>query len=367
MQAYGKEKGELMANKFIVAHIVPTGVKASIGGYVGDATPATNMIASIADKVISHPNVINGVALNVALSNVMYVEGYSLDAFFKGEVRLQEVESNKIGVIIDSGMDEESYELAMNTINAMRAVAGVKIAGIFRTDKNVDARAIKLRNGSFIGEISNENVLLKACKKAIKNDADALALSMSIKIDMKDLKRYFMGKGANPYGGTEAIISHIVSKRFSVPCAHAPLLSKFEIYEETHSGIVDPRAAAEAIGPAYLGCVLQGLSKAPRIIRAKKSTAQGGGDVYGVKDVDAIVLPYSCMGNVPVLAAQKYSIPIIAVKENKTVMKMSPSKLNLKNVYVAENYWEVGGILACMKEGIDPLKLRRPLRRLNVK
>ena len=66
-----------MANQFIVAHIIPTGVKADIGGYVGDATPATNVIAAIADKVISHPNVVNGVALNLARKNVLYVEGYA--------------------------------------------------------------------------------------------------------------------------------------------------------------------------------------------------------------------------------------------------------------------------------------------------
>lgn len=356
-----------MANKFVVAHIVPTGVKASIGGYVGDATPATNMIASIADKVISHPNVVNGVALNVALANVLYVEGYALNSFFCRKIKLQEVESNKIAVVIDHGMDKESYDLAINTINAMRTVAGVDVIEVLKTRENVDARAIKLDNGAFVGEIRNEEVLLDACKRAVNEGADALAISLSIKIDMNDLKTYFSGKGANPYGGTEAIISHIVSKEIGVPCAHAPLLSRHEIYKETHSGVVDARAAAEAIGPAYLGCVLQGLSRAPRLIRTRKDAVQGGGDMYSVKDVDAIVLPYSCMGNAVVLSAQKYSIPIIAVKENKTLMNVTPDKLGLKNVHIVQNYWEAAGMLACMKEGIDPYEVRRPLRRLNVK
>ena len=355
-----------MSNEFVVAHIIPTGVKADIGGYVGDATPATNMIASIADKVISHPNVVNGVALNVARGNVLYVEGYSLDRFFRGEAGLQEVEGNRIGVVLDSGMEKESYDLAVNTINAMRTVAGVDIAGIFKTERNIDARAIKTKEGAFVGEISNEDVLLNACRRALGHGADALAISLSIKIGMGDLKRYFAGRGANPYGGTEAIISHVVSKEFSVPCAHAPLLSSYEIYRETHAGVVDARAAAEAIGPAYLGCVLKGLSKAPRIIEGNKGV-QGGGSKYFVRDVDAVVIPYSCMGGIPALAAQKWGIPIIAVKENTTVMGATPEKLGLDNFIVAQNYWEVGGVLAAMREGISPHELRRPVRKLKIK
>ncbi|MCX8199854.1 MAG: DUF3326 domain-containing protein [Candidatus Micrarchaeota archaeon] len=360
-----------MANQFIVAHIVPTGVKADIGGYVGDATPATNMMASIADRVISHPNVVNGVALNVAKRNVLYVEGYSLDKFFKGEVALREVERNRIGVVLDKGMEKESYDLAINTINAMRTVAGVEIAGVFKTKEAVEARAVKTRSGSFVGEITNEEPLLEACQLAISKGAQALAISLSIKINMKDLKAYFQGKGANPYGGTEAIISHLISAKFGVPAAHAPLLSKYEIYKETHSGRVDPRAAAEAIGPAYLGCVLQGLDRAPRLIPLSRDDislhragAEGGISVW---DVDAVVMPYTCMGGIPALAAQKWKIPIIAVKENTTVMKATPEKVGLKGVIAAQNYWEVGGILAAMKEGIDPAELRRPVSQISTK
>ena len=168
---------------------------------------------------------------------------------------------------------------------------------------------------------------------------------------------YFKGKGPNPYGGTEAIISHYLSMKLGIPCAHAPLLSSKEIYKETHSGIVDPRAAAEAIGPAYLGCVLQGLSNAPKLV----PLGSCGSEDITYKDVDAIVLPYSCMGGVPALSAQKFGIPLIAVKENKTVMKLTPEKMGFKNVFIAENYWEAVGILAAMSEGIDPAELRRPV------
>ncbi|WP_347272737.1 DUF3326 domain-containing protein [Candidatus Kuenenia sp.] len=347
-----------MANQFVVAHIIPTGVGADIGGYVGDATPATNMIASIADKVISHPNVVNGVALNLAGRNVLYVEGYSLDRFFKGEAELKEVEKNKIGVVLDKGIETEGYDLAVNTINALRTVGGVEIVCVLKTKEETMTQAVKTKSNSFVGEIEHEQTLIEACREAIKQGAQALAISLNIKIDMKDLKAYFDGKGANPYGGAEAVVSHLVSATFGLPAAHAPLLSKYEIYRETHSGTVDPRAAAEAIGPAYLGSVLRGLDRAPRLVTQ-------GGDVR-VDDVDAIILPYTCMGGIPALAAQKWGIPIIAVKENTTVMKATPDILRMKNVVVAENYWETGGILAAMKEGIDPLELRRPVKKLTI-
>lgn len=346
--------------KFVAVQIVPTGVAAEIGGYVGDATPATNALASACDILIAHPNVVNGVSLDVARQNVLYVEGFTLDEFLRGRIGLREVRSNKIGVVLDKGMDKESYALALNTIDAIRTVKGVEIIGFVETSEHVDARAVKTSKGAFVGEIHNEKALLDACRKLLNDGAQALALSVAIKTSEKDLRAYFRGKSANPYGGTEAIISHLISKEFRVPCAHAPLLSKREIYKETHSGIVDPRAAAEAIGPAYLGCVLQGLSKSPKIIELQACAS----DDLTVELVDAIIIPYSCMGGVPALAAQKQNIPIIAVKENKTVMKATPEKLKMKNIILVENYWEAVGILACMREGIDAKELRRPIEKV---
>ena len=44
---------------FNVVLLVPTGVGAEIGGHSGDATPAARLIASVCDKLIVHPNVVN--------------------------------------------------------------------------------------------------------------------------------------------------------------------------------------------------------------------------------------------------------------------------------------------------------------------
>jgi hypothetical protein len=69
-----------------VAHIVPTSVGASIGGFAGDAAPATRLLASVSDKLITHPNVVNASDILSVSSNTIYVEGSFLDT----TVRLSE-------------------------------------------------------------------------------------------------------------------------------------------------------------------------------------------------------------------------------------------------------------------------------------
>ncbi len=302
-------------NKFIAIQIVPTGVGAAIGGFVGDATPATNVIASIADTIITHPNVVNGVTMELARKNSLYVEGYTLDRFFKNEIVLREVRSNKLGVIIDKGYEnKKSFDLLINTIDAIRTVKGVNVIDYIETKKPVGGKAVKTKTNSFVGKIKDARVFLNPARKLLKAGANAIAVSTRIKVKPKDFNLYIKGKGACPYGGAEAIISHTISKVFNIPSAHAPMLSLKEIKMEMFSGIADARAGAEAMGPAYLGCVLQGLHNAPQPISIKKKKASD----ISLKDVAVVILPYSCMGGIPGLSAQKNKIPIIAVKENKT-------------------------------------------------
>lgn len=128
------------------------------------------------------------------------------------------------------------------------------------------------------------------------------------------------------------------------------------------NGVVDPRAGAEAMGPAYLGCILQGLHRAPQPIGRKNAES----DDVVLEDVAALVCPADAMGGLPMLVANEKNIPIIGVKENKTVLKVSPKELDLKNVFVVENYWEAAGILAALKDGIEPHAVRRPFPKLHM-
>jgi hypothetical protein len=350
-----------MDDRFIVAHVVPTGVGAEIGGYVGDATPATNMIAAIADRVIAHPNVVNAVTMNLANGSVLYTEGFTLDRFFLGETALREVIANRVGVVIDCGFSEkEDIDMAINTINAIRTVKGVNVIDYTLSNVPVGGRAVKNSSGAFVGEIDDENTFLGPAGKLVEAGAEAIAVTTAITINRKDLELYFRGKGPNPYGGTEAIISHTISRRYGIQSAHAPLLTMKEMKTEMFSGVIDPRAGAEAISPAYLGCVLQGLHNAPRPVPVREAHDH---DIM-LKDLSALVLPASCMGGIPAMSCEKNGIPIIAVEENKTLMKVTAKKLGFRNVIRAGNYLEAAGILTCLKEGIDPRMVRRPVSKL---
>lgn len=352
----------LLSEKFIAVHIVPTGIGASIGGFVGDAVPATNLLASIAEHLIVHPNVVNGVALNLMSPNCYYVEGFFLDSFFLEKIALRPVLSNKIGIVLDTGCkDKEALDLAVNTIDAIRTNEGVQVLEVLLTEKPVGGKSLRTSSGAFLGTVANVEAFVKPALKLKEKGAEAIALATYITAEKKHLKLYFKGKSPNPYGGLEALISHTASFKTGLPCAHAPLVSSKEIREFMFSGIVDPRAAAEAIGPAYLGCVLQGLRKAPQAV----SPAKAEDSDLKLEDVKAIVCPADAMGGIPMLACEKKGIPIIGVKENKTVLKVSAKPLGLKNAIIVDNYLEAAGVLACLKEGIDIKSIRRPFPKLH--
>lgn len=54
----------LSCSPFGVVHIVPTGIRCEFGGFAGDATPVTNLLASTADFLVTHPNAVNASDLN---------------------------------------------------------------------------------------------------------------------------------------------------------------------------------------------------------------------------------------------------------------------------------------------------------------
>ena len=79
-------------------------------------------------------------------------------------------------------------------------------------------------------------------------------------------------------------------------------------------------------------------------------------------DVSCLVIPDGCIG-LPTLAALEQGIKVIAVRENKNIMKNDLSELPwaTDQFYFAKNYWQVSGILNSIKAGIDPKTVRRPL------
>jgi len=308
---------------FVTAFIVPTGIQASVGGYLGDATPFANRIAALSNFTITNPNVVNGGVLNLMAGNILYTEGTVMDMLFRGETALKpHGEKNRIGVVIEKTKDRGALALIHNTISAMRAVGGVEVVGAEQTEGRIGARAY-IKGGVAHGDIRDLSPLDETIKTLIKTGAQTIALSAEIRADKKLWETYFRGGGPNPVGAIEAVISHYVVDKYRIPAAHAPLVRKRDWPMNLRDTRVFWRAGAEAISPAYLGCVLLGLSRAPYLCRPLEKGA------IGVDDISALVMPYSSCGGIPVFECADRGIPIIAVKEIRTNLNVTPRSIGI--------------------------------------
>lgn len=333
---------------FTVVSIIPTGVGAAVGGFAGDGTPATNLLAAACDRLITHPNAINGAAFYHASRNVLYVEGAALDAFCRGELALREVASNRIGLLLDAGIRAivpDPLPDLWNAVESCRRVGGVAIPAIAWTDGPVGARVVLAPDGTSHGEVARPEAVLAGARALLAEGVEAIALACALEgAGARAVEAYQRGAAPDPIGGLEAILSHLVVTELGVPCAHAPVEAFPEVRQR-----VDPRAAAEELSPSYLPCVLFGLARAPRYV----PRADAGPWDLTFDRVDAVVAPAGCLGGVSVLAAVARGLTVIAV-ENPTALAVTASSLGLPGVIPAGSYAEAAGLLLALRHGIAP-------------
>ena len=362
-----------------VVLIVPTGVGASIGGFAGDALPVARAIAQISDTLITHPNVLNGAQLYWPIPNALYVEGYALDKFAAGCWGLQPVHQNRIGLILDAGIEPDLQLRHLQAVDAARATLGLNITDWVLTDRPLQVELRISQSGASWGTIGNPDSLLRAAEKLIKQArVEAIAVVARFPDDEGSLalENYRRGKGVDPLAGAEAVISHLVVRTFKIPCAHAPALSALPL--DPH---LSPRSAAEEIGYTFLPCVLAGLGKAPQFVTPTVGQAScvsqllGGQDAHPTREkfyanrrdfesqglwadrVDAVVIPATACGGSAILSLSgRSSVQIIAVGDNKTQMQATPEKLGIKALQV-NSYLEAIGVLVAKRAGISPASL----------
>ena len=163
----------------------------------------------------------------------------------------------------------------------------------------------------------------------------------------------------NPWGGVEAILTHAISLRYKVPAAHSPMFESREI-AELDLGVVDPRMAAEVISVTFLQSILRGLQHSPHLVDIRDPAGQ---TTLTVEDVACLVIPEGCLG-LPTLAALAQGVTVIAVRENRNIMRNELGALPWREgqFYTVDNYWEAAGVLAALRAGLDPVSVRRPLR-----
>ena len=308
----------------IGAFIIPTGVGASIGGFAGDGSKWARKLAKYC-KLIVNPNVVNAACFSGITENMLYVEGHSLDEFFKGKCKLKETSNNKIGVVFDKSISQDALNVHLNTINAVKTVYDIDIIGYEITEDEVGVEFFVDKSGASMGNIKNLSTIKNAAEKLLTRGADAIAIVCNFPEEQGD--DYANGIGVDPVGGVEAIISHYISKELKIPCAHAPAFKNLDI----ETKLVDSRCSAEYITPTFLPCILIGLAQAPLI-----SYAEG----ISVDDVDFLAVPYDSLGGIPMLEMSKLNKKIYVIKENNTVLDVSPEKISIK-CDIIETYEEL--------------------------
>jgi hypothetical protein len=346
-------------SKFTTVLIVPTGIGAEVGGHAGDATPVARLLGSVADTLVTHPNVVNASDINEIPENGLYVEGSLLTRMLMGTIGLQPVRTNRILAIIDEHEDPKFTADAINSVNAARATLGTSIPTVVRLDPPLAMSAEFSASGRAMGRIEAAQHLLQVIDENV-GDFDAIALSTQIRVPLNYHVDYYEQRGEmiNPWGGVEAILTHGISTLYGMPSAHAPMLESEEV-ADLDLGLVESRMASEAISIAFFICALKGLQRAPRVVTDPAVLQTPG--VLSAEDVSCLVIPDGVLG-MPVIAALEQRIPVIAVRESANLMRNDLTVLPWApgQLHIVENYWEAAGVMAALKAGLDPAAMRRP-------
>jgi len=346
--------------KNAVLNIIPTGIGCSIGGFAGDAAPAANLLAETTDYLITNPNTVNASNfVNLQNRNILYTDGYSIDRFCSGATDLFIPRANRIGLIVEK-TDERSVNTIFNIVNTVRAVHGVNITDVVVTEEKIGGRCQENGSKGFVGTVDNPSVLLSACEKLVKRGVNAIAVTTNISdLPLHDYAKHFDGQYPNPIGGVEAIISYLITNHFNLPSAHAPLLNIKQL--DLRHPVVDARSAGEFASESGLACILVGLKNAPQLTQSADTNIA---DVININNLSAVVTPASCLGGIPAIFARERNIPLVAVKENKTILNIDHEVMQMDNLIEVENYLEAAGVLLAMRSGIALESIRRPLKTL---
>lgn len=331
--------------------IVPTGIGAAIGGYAGDALPVARAISQVVDRLITHPNVLNGAQLYWPIPNALYVEGYGLDKVAAAEWGLRPVHQNRIGIVLDQAIEPELRLRHLQVADAARATLGLSLTDYVITDAPLGVELRTAASGTTWGTIQKPDSLLRAVEK-LKDQAGAEAIAVIARFPddpgTEALQLYRHGQGVDPLAGAEAVISHLVVRTFQLPCAHAPALSPLPIDPE-----LSPRSAAEELGYTFLPCVLVGLSRAPQFVN--RQNLPHPEDIWA-EQIDALIVPSTACGGSAVLSFSQSKTQIITVKNNSTRLNVTAEPLGVSTLTV-DSYLEALGVLVAHRAGIHPAAL----------
>ncbi len=336
--------------------VIPTGIGCELGGYAGDGLPAARLLAAASGCLITHPNVMNAASLYWSDRRIHYVEGWALDRFAAGELALAPRASQRVGVLLDAGIEPELVLRHRQVIDACRASLGLPIGPVLSSELPLGVSLQLGSSGSSWGTIERPDVLLRAGEQLVAAGATAIAVVARFPEDPESeaLAAYRAGSGVDALAGAEAVISHLLVRHLGIPCAHAPALLPLPLDPE-----LDPRAAAEELGHTFLPCVLVGLSRAPDLVPLVDSAMRGTAPMLHAAQLGAVVAPAGALGGAAVLACAERGIPLISVA-NPCLLEVTAEALGLAAI-PASSYAEAAGMVLALREGIDPAALTRQL------
>ncbi|ABX09497.1 DUF3326 domain-containing protein [Prochlorococcus marinus] len=350
--------------------LIPSGIGCSIGGYAGDAIPTARLLAAACGSLITHPNVINGAALYWNDERIQYVEGFGIDRFACGEFLLRPVRRQKVGLLLDAGLESELRQRHLQAVDGCRATLGLSIGPVVTTDVPLGISLQRGASGASWGTLDNPDSLLRAGDILKERGATAIAVVTRFPDDVNtaELDRYRKGQGVDLMAGAEAVVSHLLTRHLLLPCAHAPALSALSL-----SSDLNPLVAAEEMAHTFLPCVLVGLSRAPDLIPLNaldKISHRLLLDCISSDQLGAVIATEGALGGEAVLGCLERGTPLIIVS-NPGVLNVDSESLGLKDrlssnqnlVLKASNYFEAAAFLLALREGIEITSLKRPIER----
>jgi len=334
--------------------VVPTGIGCVIGGYAGDALPSARLLAAASGCLITHPNVMNGASLYWKDPRIHYVEGYGIDRFAAGDWALRPIRQQRIGLLLDAGIEPELRQRHLQVADGCRATLGIEIGPVVSSDVPLGVHLGLGQSGASWGTLERPDALLRAGERLKANGATAIAVVSRFPDDQgsEALQAYRHGSGVDALAGAEAVISHLLVRHLEIPCAHAPALSALPLDPQ-----LDPRAAGEELGYTFLACVLVGLSQAPELVQCSAANIR---DLVA-DDLGVLVVPEGSLGGEAALACLERKVPVICVT-NPSLLQVTSTVLGLgSEVLQASSYAEAAGMVLALREGVSLSALMRPL------
>ena len=355
------------ATPFVAISIIPTGVRAEIGGFAGDGTPCTNLLATACDYLITNPNSVTASDLYYANDNVLYLEGNLIGQLLLGNIAVHPEKRSEVGVIIEKPNDERFLNNILNALNGLRTVSGININPCVVTGDAVRTECFYSPHGHASGNFDGMEALMLALDTIAASGTTSVGIITTLMVQDMIRQGYYDGEAIpNPWGGAEAILTHMTTTFYPFTAAHAPLLMD---WEHTMFGTLgDPRDGAELISSAYACSPLRGLTRSPRPVPVDAPLLMGS-QRLSVENISAVIMPETTVGNIPFFASLDQKIPLILVRGNPTQSNITPDRLQIdhqnRKIYYADNYMEATGLLLALRHGIMPEATQRPFPSLS--